>query len=102
MICSYVIDIFNRNVNMLYAIILYNEKGSRKFEIKIDQDVNNLFYFCNFFRYVFHFNIFLIAAKSMQGSTATTRHGVTKKRSSRRLKHTGNMLRKDLQLKCVC
>ena len=34
----------------------------------------------------------------MQGSTATTRYGVTRKRSTKRLKHTGNLFRKNLQL----
>ena len=38
----------------------------------------------------------------MQGLTATMRHGVTKKRSTKRLKHTGNLFRKNLQLKDVC
>ena len=33
-------------------------------------------------------DFFKIAIHSMQ---ATTRHGVTKKRSTRRLKHTGNL-----------
>ena len=39
---------------------------------------------------------------SMQGWTATTRYGVTRKRSTRRLKHSGNLLRKKLQLNGVC
>ena len=46
--------------------------------------------------------IFLIGIPSMQGSTATTRHGVTWKRNTKRLKHTGNLFRKNLQLKDVC
>ena len=37
----------------------------------------------------------------MQGGTATTRHGVTKKRSTKALEHTGNLFRKNLQLKDV-
>ena len=37
----------------------------------------------------------------MQGSTATTRHGVTKKESKKTLKHTGDLFRKNLQLKDV-
>ena len=41
-----------------------------------------------------NFNIFLIGTHSMQGWTATTRHGVTKKRSKKRLQHTGNLFRK--------
>ena len=38
----------------------------------------------------------------MQGRTAITRHGVTRKRSTKRLKHTENLVRKNLQLKDVC
>ena len=37
----------------------------------------------------------------MQGRTATTRHGVTRKKA-KRLKHTGNMFRNNLQLIGVC
>ena len=48
------------------------------------------------------FFFFLIGIHSMQGWTATKRHGVTRKRSTKRLEHTGNMFRKDLQLKDVC
>ena len=42
---------------------------------------------------------FLIGIHSMQGWTATMRHGVTRKRSTKRLEHTGNLFRKNLQLK---
>ena len=45
---------------------------------------------------------FLIGIHSMQGWTTTTRHGVTTKKSTKRLKHTGNLFGKDLQLKDVC
>ena len=45
---------------------------------------------------------FLIEIHSMQGRTTTRRHGVTRKRSTKRLKHTGNLFRKNLQLKDVC
>ena len=37
----------------------------------------------------------------MQGWTATTRDRVTRKRSTKRLQHTGNLFRKNLQLKDV-
>ena len=40
-------------------------------------------------------SIFLIGIHSMQGTT-TTRHGVTSKRSAKRLKHTWNLFRKNL------
>ena len=45
---------------------------------------------------------FSIGIRSMQGSTVTTRHGVTRKRSTKRLKHTGNMFKKNLLLEGVC
>ena len=45
---------------------------------------------------------FLIGIHSMQGWTTTTRHGVTRKESTKRLKHTGNLFRKNLQLKDIC
>ena len=37
----------------------------------------------------------------MQGLTATTRHGVTRKRSPKRLKHTGNLFTKNQHLTSV-
>ena len=36
-----------------------------------------------------NFFFFLIGIHSMQGWTATTRHGLTRKRTTKRLKHTG-------------
>ena len=47
-------------------------------------------------------NFFLIGIHSMQGWTATTRHGVTRKRSKKILQHAGNLLRQNLQVKDVC
>ena len=47
------------------------------------------------------FSFFLIGIHSMQDWAATTRHGVTKKRSTKRLNHTGNLFRKNLQLSGV-
>ena len=38
----------------------------------------------------------------MQDWTATTRHGVTRKRSTKRLKHTGNLFTKNLQWCFLC
>ena len=43
-----------------------------------------------------------IGIHSIQGWTATTRHGVTRKRSTKRLQHTGNLFIKNLLLKGVC
>ena len=45
---------------------------------------------------------FLIGIHSMQGWTATTGHGITRKRNTKRLRHIGNLFRKNLQLKDVC
>ena len=52
--------------------------------------------------YIYTFFLFLIGIHSMQGWTATTRHGVTRKRNTKRLRHKGNLFRKNLQLKDVC
>ena len=38
----------------------------------------------------------------MQGGTATKRQGVTRKKSTKRLQHTGNPFRKKVQLNDVC
>ena len=48
---------------------------------------------------VFFLLFILIGIHSKQGWTATTRHGVTRKRNTERLRHTGNLFRKNLQLK---
>ena len=48
------------------------------------------------------FLFFLIGIYSMQGWIATIRHGFTRKRNTKRLKCTGNLFRKNLQLKDVC
>ena len=45
---------------------------------------------------------FKIGIHSMQGWTATTRHGVTRKRNTKILRHTWNLFRKNLQLKDDC
>ena len=47
-------------------------------------------------------HFFKIGILPMQGWTATTRHEVTRKRNTKRLRHTGNLFRKNLQLKDVC
>ena len=43
-----------------------------------------------------------IGIHSVQGWTPTARHGVTRKRNTKRLRHTGNLFRKNLQLKDFC
>ena len=54
-------------------------------------------------RYVTYIKaVFLIGNLSMRSWTATVRHGVTWKRKTKRLKHTGDLFRKNLQVKNVC
>ena len=45
---------------------------------------------------------FLIEIHSLQGWTATKRHGVTRKKSTKRLKHTWDLFRKNSEIKGVC
>ena len=45
---------------------------------------------------------FLIGIHPMQGWTATTRHGVTRKEAQKRLQGTENLFKKNLRLKDVC
>ena len=47
-------------------------------------------------------HFFLIEIHSMQDGTVTTSNGVTRKRSTKRLKHIQNLFRKNLQLIGVC
>ena len=51
--------------------------------------------------YIYYIYYILLGIHFMQGWTATTRR-VTRKRSTERLRHTGNLFRKNLQLKDVC
>ena len=46
--------------------------------------------------------LFLIQVHSVKGSTATTRQGFTRKKTTKELKHTENMFRKNVLLKDVC
>ena len=46
--------------------------------------------------------VFLIGIHYMQDGAVTMRHGVIRKRNTKRLKHTGNLFRKNLQLKGIC
>ena len=53
------------------------------------------------FRKLQSFDIFFIGINSTQGWMATMRHGITRKKSRKRLNHTGNLFRKNLHLKGV-
>ena len=44
---------------------------------------------------------FLIGIQSFQGWTTTTRHGVIRKRNTKRLRHTGNLFQKNRIKGCV-
>ena len=48
------------------------------------------------------FFFFLIGIHAMQDWTASKGHGITRKKNTRGLEHTGNLFRKSLQLKDVC
>ena len=48
------------------------------------------------------FFFFFIGIHSMQGWTATTRYGITRKRNTKGLRHKWNLFRKNVQLKDVC
>ena len=52
------------------------------------------------FKLKFHF-FFLTGIHSIESWTAITRHGVTVKRSAKRLKHAWNLFTKNLQLKFI-
>ena len=45
---------------------------------------------------------FLIGIYPMQGWTATTKHGVKRKKAQKRLQDTENLFRQNLQLKDIC
>ena len=57
-------------------------------------ECNKIYNGCSYFLF-----LFLIRIHSMQGWTATTRHWLTRKRSTKRLKHTGNLFRKEPTVK---
>ena len=46
-------------------------------------------------------SFFLIGTHSIQGGATTTRHRVTRKRSTKMLKHTENLFKKNPQLKDI-
>ena len=59
-------------------------------------------YFRMLWSYFSTYTFFLIRIHSMQDWKTTTRHGITRKRNTKRLNHTGNLLRENLQLKATC
>ena len=84
-------------ISTIKAKIIYFEASMEKKSKILNFWKNFQFSNLNFF-----FLLFLIEIHSMQGWTLTTRHGVTRKRSTKILQHTGNLFRKNLQLKDVC
>ena len=57
------------------------------------KSISMIFCYGDFFKTRIHY---------LQGWTATAKHGVTRKRSTKRLKHAGSLFRKNLQLKDAC
>ena len=55
-----------------------------------------------FLSFIVIYLFFLIGNHSMQGWTTIARHGATRKRSAKSLKHTGNLFRKNLWLIGAC
>ena len=75
---------------MQQNIVLNSTSSCNNFEIShIDDRYQNLV--------LSGFFLFLVGVYSMQAWTATTRPAVTRKRSTKRLKHTGHLFRKNLQ-----
>ena len=79
----------DKNVNevscMVHEFVLHNSSETTLKKTSLQ----NLELFCFFL-------IVLIGIHFMQSWTATTRHGVTRKRSTKKLKHTQNLFRKSL------
>ena len=91
------ISICNLNVKNLFPLEIISKDSDRLFifNLAAQRPILNLSHPMLIF-------LFLIMIHSMQGWTATTRQGVTRKRSIKRLQHIGNLFRKNLQLKDVC
>ena len=81
------LEALKRVVNLNMVKHSWTSIGSR------EDHINMVFPFLFFFKIEIH---------SMQGRTATTRYEVARKRSTKRLKHTGNLFTKNLQLIGVC
>ena len=79
-------------------IHIYTDKDASVLSLKKNPKTKQRKDLLTYLRYFF----FKIGIYSMQGWTATTRHGITRKRVTKRLKHKGNLFRKNLQLKDVC
>ena len=92
---TYGFGFFSWEWNYVVSVTLKAKQmvGFRKITAFFNQNVTN-----------FGILIFLkkIGIHSMQGWAATARHGVTRKRSTRRLKNTENLFRKNLQVIGVC
>ena len=52
-------------------------------------------------KWCYHLNFFLIGIHYMQGWTVTAKNGITRKRSTKRLKQTGKLFREILKKKGV-
>ena len=98
--------IINREINLfplnlfikhIFQLIKYNDINSAKTESYCNK--NNSFKLSSTFS---SRSLSLGGIHSIQDWTATTRHGVTGKSNTKRLKHTGNLFRKSPHLIGVC
>ena len=79
--------------------VILNNSGSKQYKMNLSVNIQ-----ANGWsnRKLVIFLFFLIGIHSMQGWTATTRHGVTRKKAQKRLQDKENLFGKNLQLKDVC
>ena len=82
--------------NLCFNLFMLDNNSSDNQGNEINK--NNIFNILTYYFFIF----FLIGIYSMQGWTATTKHGVTKKEAQKRLQDTHSLFRKNLQLKDVC
>ena len=83
------INVFSNNWRIWWAIFLSIILSISFLRLLDESWIVILFYFFN-------------GIHSMQGWTATTRYGVTRKRNTKSSRHAWNLFRKNLQLKDVC
>ena len=85
-------------INRTYST--YNYPSLEK-KFKAPKSTQKISFYGNIGELPIYLFFFLIGIHSMQGWTATTRHRVTRKTSTKRLEHIGNLFRRNLQLKDV-
>ena len=88
--CEIIYDVMNWLAQISRCKFWNNPKNALYYIIKLGQVIHR------------QYKIFWTGVHSMQGWTGATKHRVTRKRSTKRLKHTGNLFRKNLPLIGVC